>query len=125
MTAQERRQYQRAWWPFSLRYRAAAGAGGPWQSGSTVNLSAAGVRFTCSEPLMPGARVAFELVVAPKQGPYVVEGEVVWGRTVDQKIYEYGAAFVDAAPDQQRQIGELVEFLNREPLQLPASDEER
>lgn len=125
MTAQDRRRCPRAWWPFAIKYRAAAPAGGSWHSGATVNLSAAGVRFTCSEPLTPGTTVVFELVIAPKQGPYVVEGGIVWGRTVDQKVYEYGAAFVDVAPDQQGQISELVEFLNREPLQLPESDEER
>jgi len=124
MTAQERRQHPRAWWPFSVKYRAAK-AGGPWRSGSTENLSSAGVRFTCMEPLTPGSRIVFELVIEPKQGPYVVEGGIVWGRTVDQKVYEYGAAFVDATPEQQRQISELVEFLNREPLQLPESDEQR
>ncbi|MBI3088180.1 MAG: PilZ domain-containing protein [Candidatus Omnitrophica bacterium] len=136
MTAQERRQHPRAWWPFAIKYRAAAQApaaaglqpgqaGGPWRSGSTVNLSSAGVRFTCMEPLTPGSRVVFELVIEPKQGPYVVEGGIIWGRTVDQKVYEYGAAFVDATPEQQRQITDLVEFLNREPLRLPESDEAR
>ena len=68
--------------------------------------------MTCEELLDKGVRLEFHVALPTRKEPYLFRGQVVWSEpTAAELKKEYGVVFLDATPEKQAEIDELVEFL--------------
>ena len=111
----QQRRHQRIALPISIKYRIEGDAGASWREGLLVNLSAGGLRFTSdvlsSAQLFPGQRLKLHWSLENRPEPYAFQGEIVWTHDTASRLVECGVEFFDITPDQEFEIGQLVEFL--------------
>ena len=111
----QQRRHQRITLPIAIKYRIEGESSGSWREGLLVNLSAGGLRFTSdmlsSFQLLPGQRLELEWSLQNRVEPYTFIGEIVWTHDTPSRLVECGVEFFDITPDQEMELGQLVEFL--------------
>ena len=117
--AKERRQFSRSSQPVEAHYRLARDLGTSWMSVTTVNISAAGVRFRGPDPVDAGVSLELRLQLPGSHQPLEVRGRVVWSKMQASGVVECGVEFLDISVQQQTQIDRLVEFLGKDPGAFP------
>ena len=111
---EERRQRLRIRQSFHATYRRIEGPAQSWCSTGPVNLSLSGARFRGSQQLDPGCLI--ELAILPPKAvhPFTLRARVVWDKAYPSGVLEYGIAFVDVTPDQERQLEKLIGSLPKD-----------
>lgn len=109
----ERRQFQRVPQAFDIQYRLAGQLSSSWHTATTLNLSAAGVRFICDELLEEEMAVEIQLQLPNAPQPLILGGRVAWGQLQASGVCEVGVAFLDLDADEQLRLDALVQFLRK------------
>ena len=111
----QKRRHQRISLPLSIKYRIQGELGVSWREGLLVNLSAGGLRFTSdmlsSAQLFAGQRLELQWSLENRPDPYAFQGEIVWTHDTVSRLVECGVEFFDITPDQELELGQVVEFL--------------
>ncbi len=108
---EERRQFSRADQPFEARGRIYGELTESWHTITTLNISAAGMRFRSDDMLPLGTVLELEVNLPCLREPLVVRGRVVWSRAVASGVAENGVEFINVSLGQSEQIDQLVKFL--------------
>ena len=111
----ERRRFSRVPQAFDAQYRLMGELMESWRKIRTLNLSAGGMRFRSAALLEIGEWLEVQLTLPGIHEPTILRGRVVWSRMQASGVVENGMEFVDLSPEQQLQIDQLVEFLNKRP----------
>ena len=111
----QKRRHLRVSLPVPIKYRIEGESGAASREGLLVNLSAGGLRFTSdmlsSAQLIPGQRLQLEWSLENRVEPYTLQGEIVWTHDTASRLVECGVEFFDITPDQELELGQIVEFL--------------
>ena len=99
-----RRQRRR---PLALDVTALAGADFDVAPAKLVDLSLGGAQVDLDAALEPGERMSVSFDFFDGEPGWVVEGQVRWRDPTDGG-YTYGVAFVDVAPENERQLRRLL-----------------
>ena len=109
---EERRRFPRITQPFRVQYRI-GDVGGGWEAATTINLSAAGVRFRSEQPIERGNRIELQIQLPNATEPLHLLGLVVWSQMESPQVIDVGVEFVDVTLEQQAQVDRLVQFLSK------------
>ena len=110
----DRRGFSRVPQSFDAQYRSLGGIDEAWKVVSTINLSAAGMRFRSAQLLEPGTPLEIQVKLPNMQQPLFLRGRVAWSQMQASSVVENGVEFVDMTNDQQAHIDQLVQFLRRQ-----------
>ena len=111
MTSSERRKFPRTPEAFTVKYRVTGDLAATWQSITTVNISAGGLRFRVAEPLERGTPVQFEIKFPGLSQAMILQGLVIWSELQASGVMEVGAEFHDVKLHERAMIDRLVWFL--------------
>jgi len=116
---EERRRGSRVELPLVIRYRPSQSLLGIWYTGTLLDLSVGGMRFSGGQPIEVGLKVDFQITLPQQKNPYFLAGEVVWDRQSDERVPEYGVSFGELSLTQCQEIEGLVNFLQKRPPTPP------
>lgn len=109
----ERRRFFRVPIPFDAKYRFFGELTQGWRTVRTLNLSAGGMRFKSSDLLDVGGFVEVQIQLPSEREPLMLRGRIVWSQAQASGVTENGLEFLEATPQQQAKIDELVDFLKK------------
>ena len=108
----EQREFRRADLAVPIRFRPSSALMELWQSGTLLDLSAGGFRFSTDQPIEVGTELDFQVHLPIRKDPHVFIGLVRWEKP-SGGIWEYGVTFGNVTMDQQVDIDRLVAFLTQ------------
>jgi hypothetical protein len=109
--SREQRKFGRLHQPFEVRYRLAE-VGTIWETATTVNLSAGGMRIRVSNPIESDTTLELQLQVPGSPHPMFLKGVVVWTQWQAAEALELGVEFRNLTLNQQLQLDQMVHFLS-------------
>jgi len=110
---EERRKFERVPGSFKAQCRRRRVSWEDWQEVLSIDLSAAGIRFTVHERYESADELELQVELPGRASPIMVHGRAAWSRAKASGVGEYGIEFTDATVDQEEDIDALVQFLKR------------
>jgi hypothetical protein len=80
---------------------------------ATVDLSASGASFESERLYEPSDTLEIQISLPSFGMPLILRGRVVRSRSQPSGVVACAVEFVDVTPDQQAEVDELVQFLNK------------